>query len=213
MADTKTLKESHNRIKKLLTIKPSKGQYTTTTKVRLRDGSTCDIQHKHWTFIGDVGKEEGGNDAGPGPSVLQRGALGSCLAIGYSKWAAVLGVPVNGIGVDVEADVDARGTYGMDDVEPGYKGLRYRVHIDSPASEEEIMNVIEQADKHSPLLADFVNPVKVERKVEIVRRSKVPDVSGLLTQEKGKVIRSEAEKREAKSPSFAKASEDKQVLE
>jgi len=172
MADTKSLKESHERIKKLLTIKPGKGQYTTTTKIRVRDGTTCDIEHKHWTFTADVGTEEGGNDAGPGPSVLQRGALGSCLAIGYAKWAAVLNVPIDGIEIDVEADVDARGTYGLDGVEPGYKGLRYKVFIDSPASEEEIMKVIEQADKQSPLLADFVNPVEVEREVKIVKRQK-----------------------------------------
>lgn len=172
MADTKSLKESHERVKKLLTIKPEKGQYTTTTKVRVRDGTTCGIEHKHWTFTADVGTEEGGNDAGPGPSVLQRGALGSCLAIGYAKWAAVLDVPINGIEVDVEADVDARGTYGLDGVDPGYKGLRYKVYIYSPASEEEIMKVIEQADKQSPLLADFVKPVEVEREVRLVKSEK-----------------------------------------
>ena len=169
MSDTKKLITAHERVKKLLTIKPEKGQYTTTTKVRVRDGTTCDIEHKHWTFKADVGKEEGGNDAGPGPSVLQRGALGSCLAIGYAKYAAVLDVPINGIEVDVEADVDARGTYGLDGVEPGYKGLRYKVFIDSPAPEEKIMEVIEEADKHSPLLADFVNPVEVEREVHLVK--------------------------------------------
>lgn len=168
MSDREKLITAHKRVKKLLTIKPEKGQYTTTTKVRVRDGTTCDIEHKHWTFTADVGKEEGGNDAGPGPSVLQRGALGSCLAIGYAKCAALMNVPINGIEVDVEADVDARGTYGLDGVEPGYKGLRYKVFIDSPASKEEIMEVIEEADKHSPLLADFVNPVEVKREVTIL---------------------------------------------
>lgn len=172
MSDPKTLKESHKRVKKLLTIKPEKGQYTTTTKVRVRDGTTCDIEHKQWTFTADVGKMEGGNDAGPGPSVLERGALGSCLAIGYAKWAAHLDVPIDGIEVDVEADVDARGAYGLDNIKPGYKGLRYKVYIDSPASEKEIMNVIEQADNHSPVLADFVNPIKVERKVHLVKKQK-----------------------------------------
>jgi len=91
------------------------------------------------------------------------------------NWAAVLDVPINGIEVDVVADVDARGTYGLDGVEPGYKGLRYKVFIDSPAPEEEIMKVIEEADKHSPLLADFVNPVEVKREVNLVKseRAKV----------------------------------------
>ncbi|CAN5325275.1 hypothetical protein BH23BAC3_BH23BAC3_29510 [soil metagenome] len=177
MSDTTTLKESHERVKKLLTIKPSKGQYTTSTKIRVRDGTTCEIEHKHWTFTADVGKEEGGNDAGPGPSVLQRGALGSCLAIGYAKWAAYLEVPVDGIEVVVEADVDARGAYGLDGVEPGYQGLRYKVYIDSPASEEEIMNVIKQADSHSPVLMDFKKPVNVEREVHLMKSPSYAEAS------------------------------------
>ncbi len=169
MADVETLKESFERVKKLLTIKPEKGQYTTTTKVKVYDGTTCEVEHKHWKFTADVGKTEGGNDAGPGPSVLQRGALGSCLGIGYAKWAAYLDVPVNNIEVVVEADVDARGTYGIDGVDPGYKGLRYRVIIDSPAPEKKIREVIENADKHSPVLKDFTKPVPVEREIEIVK--------------------------------------------
>ena len=172
MSNTETLKKSFERVKKLLTIKPEKGQYTTTTKVRVRDGTTCDIEHKQWTFTADVGEMEGGNDAGPGPSVLQRGALGSCLAIGYAKWAAWLDVPISEIEVDVAADVDARGAYGIDGIEPGYRCLRYKVTVDSPASEEEIMNIIEQADSHSPLLADFLNPVKVKREVKLVKSEK-----------------------------------------
>ncbi len=167
MSTAKILKESHERVKKLLTIKPEKGQYTTTTKVRVQEGTTCEVEHKQWKFTADVGAMEGGNDAGPGPSVLQRGALGSCLAIGYVKWAAYLDVPLKNVEVEVEADVDARGAYGIDGVEPGYQGLRYRVFIDSDASKEDIMNVIEQADKHSPLLWDFKRPVEVKRLVSL----------------------------------------------
>lgn len=172
MSDPETLKNSFKRVKKLLTIKPEKGQYTTTTKVRVRDGTTCEIEHKHWTFTADVGEMEGGNDAGPGPSVLERGALGSCLAIGYAKWAAWLDIPIDNIEVEVEADVDARGAYGLDGIDPGYQGLRYRVLIDSPASEKEILNMIEQADRHSPVLMDFKNPMDIEREVRFLKSEK-----------------------------------------
>lgn len=173
MADQYTLKESFERVKKLLSIKPEKGKYSTTTKVRVKDGTTCEVEHKHWKFTADVGKTEGGNDAGPGPSVLQRGALGSCLAIGYVKWAAYLDVPVDNIEVEVEADVDARGAYGIDGVSPGYKGLLYRVFFDSPAPDDKIREVIEKADQHSPVLMDFKEPVQVEREVNIVKEEDV----------------------------------------
>lgn len=170
MADPKTIKEAYERNKKLLSIKPSKGQYTTTTSVRLYDGTSCEIEHGPWKFTADIGKTEGGNDAGPGPSVLERAALGSCLAIGYSKYAAILDVPIDSLRVEVEADVDARGTFGIDNISPGYKAMRYRVIIESPASEEAIREVIAKADEHSPVLKNFTRPISIEREIKLVKR-------------------------------------------
>lgn len=173
MSDPKTIKEAYERNKKLLTIKPSKGQYTTTTKVRLYDGTSCEVEHGPWKFTADIGKTEGGNDAGPGPSVLERAALGSCLAIGYSKYAAILEVPIDNLRVEVEADVDARGSFGIDNVSPGYKALRYNVFIESSASEEAIREVIEKADKHSPVLHNYTDSNSVEREVYITTQEEI----------------------------------------
>lgn len=172
MADPETVKKAFERNKKLLTIKPSKGQYTTTTSIRLYDGTSCEIEHGSWKFTADIGKTEGGNDAGPGPSVLERAALGSCLAIGYAKYAAIMDVPIESLKVEVEADVDARGAFGIENVEPGYKALRYRVFIESPAPESTIHEVIRKADEYSPVLANFVNANSVDREINIVKTEK-----------------------------------------
>jgi uncharacterized OsmC-like protein len=172
MADPSTIKEAFERNVKLLNLKPSKGQYTTSTKIRLVDGTVCEVEHKHWKFKADVGEQQGGNDAGPGPGILFRASLGSCLAVGYACWAAKLGVQIDELEVDVEADVDARGNYGIDDAEPGYIGMRYKVTIESPASEEEIYELIELADKHSPILANFTKPVPIEREIKIEEGNK-----------------------------------------
>lgn len=172
MADPSTIKEAFERNVKLLNLKPSKGQYTTSTKIRVVDGTACEVEHKHWKFTADVGKQQGGNDTGPGPGILYRASLGSCLAIGYATWAAKLGVQIDELEVDVEADVDARGNYGIDDAEPGYTGMRYKVTIESQASEEEIQKLIELADKHSPILANFKKPVPIDREIKIVEGQK-----------------------------------------
>jgi uncharacterized OsmC-like protein len=170
MTDQNRIKEAYQRNKKLLTLKPSKGQYSTTTKVRLLEGTSCEVEHAPWKFTADIGENEGGNDAGPGPSVLERAALGSCLAIGYAKYAAVMDVPLNSLEVEVEAEVDARGAFGIGDVSPGYKGLRYRVFIDSPAPESEIKKLIEKADSHSPVLRNFTQSNEIDREINILKR-------------------------------------------
>ncbi len=172
MIDTNDIKEAFERNIKLLKLKPSKGQYTTSTKIRLGEGTACEVEHKHWTFKADVGKQQGGNDAGPGPGILFRASVGSCLAIGYKLWAAYMDIRIDHLEVDVEADVDARGNYGIDNTKPGYTGMRYKVTIESPESEERIMEMIRHADDHSPILANVRNPINMERKVNVVKRQK-----------------------------------------
>lgn len=168
MADTETIRTAFERNKKALELRPSKGQSTAVTKVRVRDGTTCEIESAHWKFTADVGEAAGGNDAGPGPGILERAALGSCLAIGYVTWGAYLGVPIEHVEIQVEGDLDARGQFGIGDEPPGFKALRYRVTIESPAPEEDIRRVLDEADAHSPVRDDFARAIPIEREVEIV---------------------------------------------
>jgi uncharacterized OsmC-like protein len=167
MADPKMIKKAFERNQKAVKLRPSAGKSTAVTKVRLHDGTTCEVQHKHWKFKVDIGKSEGGNDAGPGPGILERGALGSCLAIAYSLRAAVLGIPIDRLEIDVESDFDAASMLYLNDDPPGFEALRYKVYVESPASEEEVMQLIEDADRHSPVLDDFKRAIPVEREVTI----------------------------------------------
>lgn len=172
MADPKTIKEAYERNRRAVELRPQKGKGTAVTKIRLYDGTTCEVQHKHWTFKVDIGKSEGGNNAGPGPGILERGALGSCLAMAYSQQAAVMEVPIDRIEIDVESDFDARGMFAIDDRPPGFEGLRYKVYIESTASEEEVQKVIDKADRHSPVLDDFKRAIPVEREVTVKAQDK-----------------------------------------
>lgn len=177
MADTQTIKEAFERNQKALQMRPSKAKSTATTKVRLFDGTTCEVEHKHWKFKVDIGKSEGGNDAGPGPGILERGALGSCLAIAYSQRAAVLGIPIDSIEIDVESDFDARSMLHINDDPPGFKALRYKVYLESSAAKKEVMQMIEEADRHSPVLDDFSRAIPIEREVEIITTEKEEEMT------------------------------------
>lgn len=168
MADPETLRDTYERNAKAIALRPSVGMSTGRTTVCLRNGTTCKIENGPWSFIADVGSDQGGNDEGPGPGVLERAALGSCLAIGYSQWAALLEVPVEHIEVEVESDFDARGAFGIEDQPPGFTCLRYRVTIESPAPEADVREVIDEADAHSPVLDDFRRPLPVDREVQII---------------------------------------------
>ncbi len=173
MAHPKKIKEVFERNKKALELRPSIGKSTASTKIRVSNGTTCEITASGKKIICDVGTDAGGNDAGPGPGILERGALGSCLAIGYATWAAYLNIPIDNIEIDIESDFDARGQFGVGEDPPGFKELRYKVFIESPASEEKIRELIEKADAHSPVLDDFRRPIPIKREINIKSKEKM----------------------------------------
>jgi uncharacterized OsmC-like protein len=153
-----------------VTLRPSLGLGTATTRVRLAPGLACEIAEGAWKLTAGMSEKSGGTGAGPTPGVLGRGALGSCLALGYAMWAARLGVAIESLDVEVEADYDSRGELGIaDDVPPGYVQVRYRVTVTSPASEEDVLRVIATADKYSPYRDVFVRPHDLRRELRIQR--------------------------------------------
>jgi uncharacterized OsmC-like protein len=146
------------------------GRGTLTTRARLRPGLECEIVDGAWSLKAGMSPASGGTNAGPTPGILGRGALGSCLAIGYAMWAARLGVDLDSLEVEVEADYDSRGELGVaDDVPPGYLQVRYRVTVSSPAPEEDLRRVLDIADKYSPYRDVFLRPNDLRRALHIRR--------------------------------------------
>jgi uncharacterized OsmC-like protein len=111
--------------------------------------------------------KSGGNNSAPNPGIFGRAALGSCLAIGYIQWAAKLGVPISELEVEIQADYDSRGMYGVDGQRPGYREIRYVVHVASDAPQPDILHVLNVADAHSDYLHVFRNPQRVLRQVHL----------------------------------------------
>ncbi len=168
MTDMERIKTAFERNQKAIRLRPSIGQGTAVTKVRVRDGLTCDVEDGGWKLVGDEGKNDGGNGEGPDPGVFGRTALGTCLAIGYMWTAAKEGVPITSLEVEVQADYDARGMYGIDDsVPPGWTAMRYIVTVESEAPESEVMRVLDEGDRYSSLLYSFREPIPIEREVRI----------------------------------------------
>ena len=173
MGDKQDLKSIVERKMTAIRLRPSIGQGTATTTVRVRDGVTCEIEDGQWKLVADEMPGDGGGGLGPDPGVFGRAALGSCLAIGYMTWAAYLEVPIDSVEVVVEASYDARGMFAVDDaVAPGWTGMRFIVNISSPADEAKVRQLVDFADKYSPLLDDFSRAIPVERELRIAQSVK-----------------------------------------
>lgn len=168
MADPETIRDTVERNVKFLALKPDRGHLTVNTTARIVDGLRCEVQEGDWKLSTDLPVKAGGENTAPTPGMLGRGALASCLAIGITMWAARLGVPLDAIEVDVECHFDARSELGAnDDLHAGYKAIRYRITIDSPASAEAVDALLRKAERHSPYLDIFSSARSLERIVRL----------------------------------------------
>ncbi|HET8809065.1 MAG TPA: OsmC family protein [Flavobacteriaceae bacterium] len=169
MTSPQKIKEVFERNAKAIKLRPSMGKSTGKSTIRVENGTTCKIEGSGWNLTADIGTEQGGNNAGPGPGVLERAALGSCLALGYVQHAALMEIPIDNLLVEVETDFDARGMFGIEDRPPGFTKICYTLYLESPASDAELKKVIAEVDKYSPVRDDFSRAVPIESKVIINR--------------------------------------------
>lgn len=169
MEANEKIKTAFARVSETLSKRPAFGLGTGVSKATIKNGLTCEICEGRWTMVADMPEQAGGNGAGPTPGVFGRAALGSCLAIGYMMRAAAKNIPVAGIEVEIQADYDDGALYGTAaNVPPGYLEIRYIVAIESDAPEETILQLLDEADKHSPYLDVFKRSQTCLREVKII---------------------------------------------
>jgi|SRR5215471_1376160 len=104
----------------------------------------------------------GGVDSAPFPPELLLAALAGCVTSGIATNAALFDVPLDAMGIEMEADIDLRGVLGHDKSVPnGITDIRYTVTIQSPAPEDRVRRCKETIDRKSPVRQTLANPVKI----------------------------------------------------
>ena len=146
---------------------PNKARETFTTTSGLKEGFHTEVSIREHGLTVDEPESLGGTNKGPNPVELVLAAMGTCQEITYRAYAAAMGIPVDGVSVTMEGDIDLRGFFAVDDtVRPGYEAIRGTVHIASSASPEQIEQLRQAVNAHCPVLDILSNPVPVDMKVK-----------------------------------------------
>lgn len=144
------------------------GVGTSRSVTTVIDGLRCSTEEGSWTTDSDLPAALGGNGEAPTPGVLLRAALGSCMAMSYRLRAAKHGVELTSVRVTVEADSELAGMLLVDaSVPAGFTEVRYHVEIESPASPDEVAQIIDEGDRLSPLLDVFSRANALRRTMSI----------------------------------------------
>ena len=95
---------------------------------------------------------------------LLLGALAACAQITCQMVAAASGIAVNGIAVEVEGDLDLRGTLGISREAPvGFEAIRVRFDVDAPeATAEQLDRLKALTERYCVVMQTLTSPPPVE---------------------------------------------------
>lgn len=168
MSNLDQIKTAMGGIIEAVTERPSIGQKTDVMQIDLAPNGCCSIRDGDATMTIDLSEEYGGGGTTSSAGFHVRAALGACLAQGYHVWAAVLGVPINHLSIELQADFDMRGNLGIDkDIPRSYTAIRYVVNIDSPAPRAKVEELIDKGDDIDWVRDVFARAIPLERELHI----------------------------------------------
>ena len=130
-----------------------------------QDGFRTEGRFGHHVIFVDEPTSFGGTDSAANPAELLLAGLGASLSVTLRCHAALLGIQVGRIHVELEGELDIRGFFDADPaVRSGFAELRLQVQIESDASAEALERLMAAAERGCPVLDTCrgATPISIE---------------------------------------------------
>jgi uncharacterized OsmC-like protein len=109
-----------------------------------------------------------GNDQGANPVEYALAALAGCLTTSLIYHAAAQGIKIDEVESTLRGDLDLQGFLGMsENIRNGYEKIDVSFRIKADASEEKLQELVELAQKRSPVFDMISNPTPVNVHLDI----------------------------------------------
>lgn len=159
---------------------PSKASCSFAATTTWKHGTVSNCHVSHYRLAGedipqdyDIAIDEPaallGTDTAPNPQMMLFAALNACVLNTFVVNAAVRGITIDELAIDLEGELDLRGFLGIDpDVNPGYDELSIVCRVRADASRDELERCLEASTRHSPNFQTVSRPVEVKYRLEVV---------------------------------------------
>lgn len=129
----------------------------------------AEAQSRGFTIPLDEPPQFGGQDTGISPGELLLAGLGGCMSMVLTAFARQHRIVIRDLWIEVEGDMDLLGYLnGTGDPRSGFQQIRYRLHVDTPASPEAFRQFHDAVKHRCPVGDTLLNGTPVVM-TEIVR--------------------------------------------
>lgn len=123
------------------------------------------VQMGDYIVISDSAPGLAGHSLGPSSPEMLLGALASCLVHTYLLQATLLGIPLDGVEIEVTGGLDMTGVVGLPSDAPiRLERLAYAPTVASPASPADIKRLHDAVEETCAVLNTLRSPMEVIRK-------------------------------------------------
>jgi uncharacterized OsmC-like protein len=161
-APSKSYKAVVDAVRAHLRDAPEEGLATFSARSSQVAGLKSEVALRHFRLVIDEPEALAGTDEGPNPAEIVLAGLAACQEITYRLYADALGIPLTGISVQLDGDIDLRGFFAVEPaVRPGFRAIRGTVTLDSPADDSALAELKATVDRYCPILDVLSRPTPV----------------------------------------------------
>ena len=118
--------------------------------------------HRQFKIEIDEPNELCGTNRFANPQEYLLAATNACMMVGYSAVAALMGIELTKLELEISGDIDLRGFLGIDStVPPGYERLHYTVHLAGNAEDDQLRALHKAVQRTSPNYYNISNPIEL----------------------------------------------------
>ena len=169
MSKERDLKEIVARRIEFFKRKPEAAIYKPKAASRHIRNLYTETQVREHLVTSDYAEAAGGENQAPNPIELLLSAFGACIEAAYYEFAMHEGLTITSLSIDVEGTLDLRGLFMIDDIDAGFKDVKFIFRIESPDDEEKVRALAEKVISHCPVVDSLKKPTPVSGEIVITR--------------------------------------------
>ena len=145
---------------------PERAVVTLRAAGALGEGIVCSVATARALVEAGLHPASGGDGsfACSGDMLLE--ALAACAGVTLKAVAIALGIELRGGTVEVEGDLDFRGTLGVDrDAPVGFRAIRLRFDVDTDATDDQLATLLRLTERYCVVLQSLRTPAEFDARV------------------------------------------------